>query len=110
MDNNYDLVFHLVGKQQIPNLLGIQNITSKKHIFIHTKEYNKTYCQQLLNLDYKFDTILVDAYNINNIKENIEKYLQNNQNKKWALQCMIYVINIMQMLIILIHKTENFYV
>ena len=84
MDNNYDLVFHLVGKQQIPNLLGIQNITSKKHIFIHTKEYNKTYCQQLLNLDYKFDTILVDAYNINNIKENIEKYLQNNQNKKIA--------------------------
>lgn len=85
MGNNiYDLVFHLVGKQQIPNLLGIQNIISKKHIFIHTKEYDKSYYEQLISNDYEFDTILVDAYDRLNIKENIENYLKDYSNKKIA--------------------------
>ncbi len=84
IDNNYEIVFHLVGKQQIPNLLGIQNISSKKHVFIYTKEYNDSHFKQLISNNYEFDTLLVDAYNIDDIKNKLENYLNDKKHLKIA--------------------------
>ena len=67
MDNLYDIVFHLVGKQRIPNLMGVLHIPAKKHVFIETKEYTSNYIIGVQNSilrylnNYKADKI---AFNL----------------------------------------------
>ncbi len=74
--SKYDIVFHLVGKQRIPNLMGVLHIPAKKHVFIETKEYNSDYIYNFLD-DNECDNIVVQANDIVDVRDSILKYLNN---------------------------------
>ena len=78
MENKiYDVVFHLVGKEKVPNLLGVLQLSSKKHVFIKSEEFASTYIKNLLN-GALYDEILVNPFDINNVIEKLQKYIEDN--------------------------------
>lgn len=83
MSELYDIVFHLVGKQRIPNLMGVLHIPGKKHVFIETKEYTSNYIYPFLH-DSEYDIIVVQANDIIGVQEKILKYLNKNKAEKIA--------------------------
>lgn len=83
MDNLYDIVFHLVGKQRIPNLMGVLHIPAKKHVFIETKEYTSNYIYPFL-YNSEYDNIVVQANDIIGVHDSILKYLKQYQADKIA--------------------------
>lgn len=83
MDNLYDIVFHLVGKQRIPNLMGVLHIPAKKHVFIETKEYTSNYIYSFLH-NSEYDNIVVQANDIIGVQDSILKYLKQYQADKIA--------------------------
>lgn len=83
MDNLYDIVFHLVGKQRIPNLMGVLHIPAKKHVFIETKEYTSNYIYPFLH-NSEYDHIVVQANDIIGVQNSILRYLNNYKADKIA--------------------------
>lgn len=83
MDNLYDIVFHLVGKQRIPNLMGVLHIPARKHIFIETKEYASNYIYPFLH-NSEYDHIVVQANDIIGVQDSILRYLNNYKADKIA--------------------------
>lgn len=78
MENKiYDVVFHLVGEEKVPNLLGVLQLSSKKHVFIKSKDFASTYIKNLLN-GALYDEILVNPFDINNVIEKLQKYIEDN--------------------------------
>lgn len=78
MENKiYDVVFHLVGEEKVPNLLGVLQLSSKKHVFIKSEEFASTYIKNLLN-GALYDEILVYPFDINNVIEKLQKYIEDN--------------------------------
>lgn len=78
MENKiYDVVFHLVGEEKVPNLLGVLQLSSKKHVFIKSKDFASTYIKNLLN-GALYDEILVNPFDIDNVIEKLQKYIEDN--------------------------------
>ncbi|MEL0649929.1 DUF1887 family CARF protein [Algibacter sp. TI.3.09] len=38
--DSFDVVFHLLGEQKMPSLLGIRQFDCKEHVFVNTKRYS----------------------------------------------------------------------
>lgn len=78
MENKiYDVVFHLVGEEKVPNLLGVIQLSSKKHVFIKSNDFASTYIKNLLN-GALYDEILVNPFDIDNVIEKLQKYIEDN--------------------------------
>jgi hypothetical protein len=71
----YDIVFHLFGEQRMPSLLGILQFSSKKHIFINSKQYPAQIMKQFIG-NAKFDEIPVNPFEPSDTKDKILSYLE----------------------------------
>ena len=75
-DNSYDIIFHLFGEQRIPSLLGVKQFSSKKHIFVNSKQYPSDVMKEFLR-GTEYGEITVDPYKPENvysmIREEINK-------------------------------------
>lgn len=71
----YDIVFHLFGEQRMPSLLGILQFSSKKHIFINSKQYPAQIMKQFMG-NSKFDEVPVNPFQPSDTKDKILEYLE----------------------------------
>lgn len=71
----YDIVFHLFGEQRMPSLLGILQFSSKKHIFINSKQYPAQIMKQFIG-DATFNEIPVNPFEPADTKDKILTYLE----------------------------------
>ncbi len=71
----YDVVFHLFGEQRMPSLLGILQFSSKKHIFINSKQYPAQIMKQFMG-NAKFDEIPVNPFEPSDTKDKVLSYLE----------------------------------
>lgn len=70
-DNNYDVIYTLFGEQRIPALLGINQFSSKKYVFITSGNYNAQCMKDFLPTGAEFSEIRVDAFSPKSIFEEI---------------------------------------
>lgn len=49
LNKHYYIVFHLVGEEKVPNMLGVMQIKSDKHIFIKSNNYPADYIKFILH-------------------------------------------------------------
>lgn len=70
-DNNYDVIYTLFGEQRIPALLGINQFSSKKYVFITSGNYNAQCMKDFLPTGAEFSEIRVDAFSPKDIFEEI---------------------------------------
>lgn len=76
MENkNYDIVFHLVGEEKVPNLLGVMQLQADKHVFIKSNDFSASYIKGMLN-GAEYDEILVKPFEINDVINNLQAYIQ----------------------------------
>ena len=71
----YDIVFHLFGEQRMPSLLGILQFSSKKHVFINSKQYPAQIMKQFIG-NAKFDEIPVNPFEPSDTKDKVLSYLE----------------------------------
>ncbi len=87
IDKEYDVVFHLVGEQRVPNYFGIENIKSQKHIFVQTDDFKSDYIEPFIR-NSLLDIINVGPYDIKDVEIKIRNYInkekRNNQTVKIA--------------------------
>jgi len=74
-DKEYDIVFHLFGEQRMPSLLGILQFSSKKHIFVNSKQYPAKVMKQFMG-KADFDEIPVNPFDPSDAKDKILNYLE----------------------------------
>ena len=76
MENkNYEIVFHLVGEEKVPNLLGVMQLHADKHVFIKSNDFSASYIKGMLN-GAEYDEILVKPFEINDVINNLQAYIQ----------------------------------
>lgn len=68
--DNYDVIFHLFGEQRLPNLLGMLQFSSKKHIFLNSAQYPADVMRQFLG-ESEYAEISVDPYHPENVRTQI---------------------------------------
>lgn len=66
----YDVIFHLFGEQRMPNLLGIIQFSSRKHIFVNSAQFPADVMKQFLG-KAEYGEIGVDPYNPENVRSTI---------------------------------------
>ena len=70
MGESFDVVFHLFGEQRIPSLLGVNQFSSGKHVFLSTAKYPAEIMKQFTG-NAKFEEIMVDPYDPEDIRKKI---------------------------------------
>jgi len=68
--DQFDVVFHLFGEQRIPNLLGVIQFTSKKHIFVNSEQFPADVMKQFLG-NAEYGEIAVNPYDPENVRSSI---------------------------------------
>lgn len=68
--NQYDIIFHLFGEQRMPNLLGVLQFSSKKHVFVNSKQFPADVMKQFMG-DAEYGEIAVDPYDPENVRTTI---------------------------------------
>jgi hypothetical protein len=68
--DQYDVIFHLFGEQRMPNLLGVMQFPSKKHIFVNSEEFPADVMKQFLD-GSEYGEITVDPYSPENVRSMI---------------------------------------
>lgn len=66
----YDAIFHLFGEQRVPNLLGVIQFSSRKHIFVNSAQFPADIMKQFLG-EAEYGEIAVDPYNPENVRSTI---------------------------------------
>ncbi len=66
----YDVIFHLFGEQRMPNLLGMIQFTSRKHIFVNSEQFPADVMKQFLG-GAEYGEITVDPYDPENVRSTI---------------------------------------
>lgn len=66
----YDAIFHLFGEQRIPNLLGVIQFSSRKHIFVNSAQFPADIMKQFLG-EAEYGEIAVDPYDPENVRSTI---------------------------------------
>jgi hypothetical protein len=66
----YDIVFHLFGEQRLPNLLGVMQFSSKKHVFVNSKQFPADVMKQFIG-DAEYGEIIIDPYDPENVRTTI---------------------------------------
>ena len=65
--DQYDVIFHLFGEQRMPSLLGILQFSSRKHIFVNSKQYPADVMKQFLG-EAEYGEIAVDPFDPENVR------------------------------------------
>ncbi|MEQ6970776.1 Card1-like endonuclease domain-containing protein [Pectobacterium polaris] len=68
--DQYDAIFHLFGEQRIPNLLGVIQFSSRKHIFVNSEQFPADVMKQFLG-EAEYGEIAVDPYDPENVRTTI---------------------------------------
>lgn len=68
--DQYDAIFHLFGEQRVPNLLGVIQFSSRKHIFVNSTQFPADVMKQFLG-EAEYGEIAVDPYNPENVRSTI---------------------------------------
>ena len=68
--DQYDAIFHLFGEQRMPNLLGVIQFSSKKHIFVNSAQFPADVMKQFLG-EAEYGEIAVDPYDPENVRSTI---------------------------------------
>lgn len=68
--DQYDVIFHLFGEQRMPNLLGVIQFSSRKHIFVNSAEFPANVMKQFLG-EAEYGEISVDPYDPENVRVTI---------------------------------------
>ena len=66
----YDVIFHLFGEQRIPNLLGVQQFSSRKHIFINTEKFPADVMRQFIG-EAEYGEAAIEPYDPENVRGTI---------------------------------------
>ncbi len=68
--DQYDAIFHLFGEQRMPNLLGVIQFSSRKHIFVNSARFPAYVMKQFLG-EAEYGEIAVDPYDPENVRSAI---------------------------------------
>lgn len=68
--DQYDIIFHLFGEQRMPNLLGVLQFSSKKHVFVNSEQFPADVMKQFID-DAEYGEIAVDPYDPENVRTTI---------------------------------------
>ena len=68
--DQYDAIFHLFGEQRMPNLLGVIQFSSSKHIFVNSAQFPADVMKQFLG-EAEYGEIAVDPYDPENVRSTI---------------------------------------
>jgi hypothetical protein len=68
--DQYDVIFHLFGEQRMPNLLGVIQFSSRKHIFVNSAQFPADVMKQFLG-EAEYGEIAVDPYDPENVRSTI---------------------------------------
>jgi len=68
--DQYDAIFHLFGEQRMPNLLGVIQFSSRKHIFVNSAQFPADVMKQFLG-ESKYGELAVDPYDPENVRSAI---------------------------------------
>ena len=77
MNPEYELAIHLAGKQAIPNLLGLRNISSRQNLLLTSDTTNYTSDRlKKIKPEKKFNTVqLKDPFDFNDIVKTVKKHI-----------------------------------
>jgi hypothetical protein len=70
VSDQYDVIFHLFGEQRMPNLLGVIQFSSRKHIFVNSAQFPADVMKQFLG-EAEYGEIAVDPYDPENVRATI---------------------------------------
>jgi hypothetical protein len=68
--DRYDAIFHLFGEQRMPNLLGVIQFSSRKHVFVNSAQFPADVMKQFLG-EAEYGEIAVDPYDPENVRSTI---------------------------------------
>jgi hypothetical protein len=68
--DQYDAIFHLFGEQRMPNLLGVIQFSSRKHIFVNSAQFPADVMKQFLG-EAEYGEIAVDPYDPENVRSTV---------------------------------------
>ncbi|MBW7876132.1 MAG: DUF1887 family protein [Candidatus Cloacimonetes bacterium] len=68
--NQYDVIFHMFGEQRLPNLLGVVQFSSKKHIFLTSSQFPAAVMKQFLG-DAEYGEIAINPYDPSDVRSKI---------------------------------------
>jgi hypothetical protein len=68
--DQYDAIFHLFGEQRMPNLLGVIQFSSRKHIFVNSAQFPADVMKQFLG-EAEHGEVAVDPYDPENVRSTI---------------------------------------
>jgi hypothetical protein len=68
--DQYDVIFHLFGEQRMPNLLGVIQFSSRKHIFVNSAQFPADVMKQFLG-EAEYAETAVDPYDPENVRSTI---------------------------------------
>jgi hypothetical protein len=71
----YDVIFHLFGEQRMPNLLGVLQFSSSKHIFVNSEQFPAGVMRQFLG-EAEYCEISVDPYDPENVRSTILEQIE----------------------------------
>jgi hypothetical protein len=71
----YDVIFHLFGEQRMPNLLGVLQFSSKKHIFLNSDQFPANVMRQFVS-EAEYGEIAVDPYDPENVRKTILNFVE----------------------------------
>jgi len=69
---DFDAVFHLFGEQKMPSLLGINQFSSKAHVFVNTTQYPADVMRKFMG-NSEFYEITIDPFDPENVRSEILK-------------------------------------
>lgn len=67
---SYDVIFHLFGEQRIPSLLGVNQFSSRKHVFVNSQKYPATVMRQFIGAS-DFVEVAVNPFDPENVRSAI---------------------------------------
>ncbi len=68
--DQFDVIFHLFGEQRMPNLLGVVQFLSRKHIFVNSAQFPADVMKQFLG-EAEFGELTVDPFDPENVRTKI---------------------------------------
>ena len=68
--DQYDVIFHLFGEQRMPNLLGVIQFSSYRHIFVNSAQFPADVMKLFLG-GAEYAEIAVDPYDPENVRSSI---------------------------------------
>lgn len=72
-NNDYDVIYTLLGEQRVPAFLGINQFSSQKYVFVTSGNFNARCMKDFIPENSEFGEIRVDAFSPKDIFEKILK-------------------------------------